>query len=401
MADGLRPYGYLPDGSDPVGPKYLKVISVEGGDGSSVYVGYQGLYPECEDAWDNLTTPEQKAAKAYVYKSGDADRVKLTANGLQVAHYDIFSGPGLVSNEQAGREKLCVIYRIVYDRKGGNLWFGGNHGFAWGDPNYAGIAANPTCDGQPGCSGVVEHSHPAFNGCSFDNPCGPWIWVTDAYRGIDVAPDGDVWFGGSDRTTKFHWGFFGGSPRNRFIAAASLTEDPFSPTSCPNGAYPCYIQNRIDIWPDLLPEQPRNVQGPLPSQRIQDTVFGIAALPNGDVYVGSGAYGLRRLDSFGNLKSDETSRVCSGGCKIGAVARDASDGSVWVGVRYAGGIARLNANGSTDRWGLQPFGNLANQGVEDVQIATAGGSRKVLAAFRSLTDTKGFHPGFVAVYSGQ
>ena len=52
MADGLRPYGYLPDGSDPVGQKYLKVIAVTGGPANTVFVGYEGL-PGCEDAWDN------------------------------------------------------------------------------------------------------------------------------------------------------------------------------------------------------------------------------------------------------------------------------------------------------------------------------------------------------------
>src|SRR5258707_2096748 len=31
MDDGLRPYGYLPDGGDPLGEKYLKALSVAGG----------------------------------------------------------------------------------------------------------------------------------------------------------------------------------------------------------------------------------------------------------------------------------------------------------------------------------------------------------------------------------
>src|SRR5262245_2902251 len=43
MADGLRPYGYLPDGSTPPGPKYLKVISVAGGRPNTVFVGYEGM----------------------------------------------------------------------------------------------------------------------------------------------------------------------------------------------------------------------------------------------------------------------------------------------------------------------------------------------------------------------
>jgi hypothetical protein len=225
------------------------------------------------------------------------------------------------------------------------------------------------------------------------------VWVTEDYRGIALAPDGDVWFGGEDRTTKFHWAAFAGQPPDtRFSSAASLTEDPGDGRSCPAGAYPCYIQNRIDIWPDSKPEQPTNAtQPPLPSERIPDLVFGIAALPNGDVYVGSGAFGLKRLDSFGNIKSDETSRLCRGGCKVGAVARDPIDGSVWVGIRYAGGLRRLRADGSTDQFGIDTFTEtLANMGIEDVQFAVSGGTRNVLVGFRASSGTA----GFVAVYSG-
>src|SRR6266478_3740955 len=107
----------------------------------------------CEGAWDtaaNRPTPTNPGL-AYMYKSGDADKVTLTPTGIDVAHYDIFSGPGLVKNEPEGREKLCTILRIVYDGKGGNLWYGGNHGFAWGDPDHT---ASPTCNGAPACSGV-------------------------------------------------------------------------------------------------------------------------------------------------------------------------------------------------------------------------------------------------------
>ncbi len=48
LADGLRPYGFLPpNGAAPKGDKYLKVTAVTGGKGSTVYVGYQGA-PDCE-----------------------------------------------------------------------------------------------------------------------------------------------------------------------------------------------------------------------------------------------------------------------------------------------------------------------------------------------------------------
>src|SRR4051812_3845722 len=194
MADGLRPYGYLPDGSDPVGPKFLKVIAVTGGPAGTVFVGYEGL-PDCEGAWDkeaNRPGPNGPGL-AYVYKSGDADRVALDPAGkLKVVHYDIFSGPGIVGAEPEGREKLCSVYRIVWNAATNDLWFGGNHGFAWGDPNFAG---NPTCNGDTSCSGVVEHAHPAFNGTRADGSCCDFI--TEDYRGVAVDPaTGDVWFGG-------------------------------------------------------------------------------------------------------------------------------------------------------------------------------------------------------------
>jgi hypothetical protein len=391
MADGLRPYGYLPDGSDPIGPKVLKVIAVAGGAAGTVYVGYEGL-PGCEDAWDKPANRPTAAnpGLAYVYKSGDADKVSLTATGIQVAHYDIFSGPGLVRVEPEGREKLCTIFRIVYDAKGGNLWFGGNHGYAWGDPGYAG---DPMCDGAPACSGVAEHSHPAFNGCTAEDGCGPWAWLTGDYRGIAVAPDGDVWFGGADRSTRFHWSAFRGPPRDRFMSAATLTDDSTGDGStCPNGAYPCYIKNRIDVWPDLKGETANGA--PLKSERVpQDLVYGIAAMPDGSVYVGSDWLGLRHLDAYGTLISDETSRLLTKG--VGAVARDPLDDSVWVGNHHAGGIARLRGS-ATDRYALNVFGELANMGIDDIQFAGSSGNRKVLVAFRASARTA----GFVAVYSG-
>lgn len=429
IADGLHPYGYLngeqakflgvPDGT-PADPSpslsATPVIAVEGGPPGVVFVGYQGK-PGCEDNWDTDHKPAPLYGDPANYKSGDADRVTLNANGtLSVVHYDIFSGPGIVPAELQGREKLCTIYRINYDAKGGNLWFGGNHGFAWGDPNYAG---NPTCDGDRSCSGVVEHSHPAFNGCTNDANCGPWAWITEDYRGVSVDPSGDVWFGGAARTTRFHWASFGGSPGPRFDSAATLTEDPGSGASCPQNAFPCYVKNRIDVWPDLRPES--TTTAPYPSERIDDLVFGVVAMPDGSgVWVGSGYLGLRRLASDGSLLSDESGRIASSysytrnftnpstgkletatypAAYVGAVALDALDGkTLWVSNRYGGGIDRLDlANPKADQhYAFNLFGTLANSGIEDIQFIGSGASRKVLSGFRQTGNT----PGFVAIYSG-
>jgi hypothetical protein len=408
MADGLRPYGYLPDGSDPIGPKYLNVIAVTGGAAGTVFVGYKGL-PGCESAWDTFANRPTATSPglAYVYKSGDADRVTVDANNkLSVVHYDIFSGPGIVPHEMDGREKLCTIYRIVYNPTTKDLWFGGNHGFAWGDPNYAG---NPTCNGERECSGVVEHSHPAFNGClpdkSSPNPdatCPTWGYITDDYRGIALDPSGDVWFGGAARSTRFYWSRFGGSPSSRFDSANELVIGP--------------VSNRIDVWPDLVGESATSA--PYPGERIDDLVFGMAAMPDGSgVWVGSDYLGLRFLGPDGSLVAEASNRLNSRytysktfrnpntgaiesatypAASVGALALDSFDGSLWVGNHYVGGIDRLNTSNGDQRYTKETFGALWTMSIDDVRMMGTGPSRKVLFAFRQSADTA----GFVAIYSG-
>src|SRR2546422_924092 len=130
IADGLHPYGWLngeaaqgmkvPDGTPAdMHPSLTAtpVISVAGGPPGTVFVGYQGK-PGCEDAWhgDQWTQPSQWGDPA-VYKSGDADRVTLSGSGIVVVHYDIFSGPGVVADEPKGREKVCSVYRLVWDKE--------------------------------------------------------------------------------------------------------------------------------------------------------------------------------------------------------------------------------------------------------------------------------------------
>jgi hypothetical protein len=349
--------------------------------------------PGCENNWDG------KTPDASNYKSGDADRVTVDAAGkLSVVHYDIFSGPGLIGGEPRGREKLCTIFRIVWNPATNDVWFGGNHGFAWGDGTYAG---NPKCNGQWACSGLAEHSHPAINGPSNQ-------YLTGDYRGIAIDPvTNDVWFGGLIRTTRFHWGAFpNASGANRFYGAALYTEgfnDNLNPPACPSSqTTPCYIHNRIDVWQDALGEG----SFPPPQSRTDDLIFGIAAAGDSSVYIGSGYLGLRRLDAFGSLISDETARLASArrdasgnviGGFVGALTKDPKDGSLWVGNRFAGGVDRLNAPGGDQRFAINTFGGtLANMGIEDVQIDASGPTRKVLFGFRQSSTVA----GFIAVYSG-
>jgi hypothetical protein len=394
MMDGLRPYGYMPDGSDPPGDKYLSVISVAGAWAGTAFVGYQGKAPgpgeiDCESNWDG---PNPDPA---IYKSGDADKVTLTAKGISVIHYDISSGPGLVPAELRGREKLCNIIRIRYDKTNDAVWFGGNHGFAMGSPEYPGpvncqwdATNNPpvptgTSDpwsnayGHEGCNGVLEHVHPAINGYAANNTTSCCVYLTDTYYGIAVDPvTNDVWFGGLIRTTKFHYGSTG----KDYYTAESQTED--AP----------YIANRIDVWPDQV-EEP---QIPMPDQRVDDDVSGAAAMSDGSVWVSSFVYGLAHIDAGGSVTARVSSQDGLVADKIGALVADPLDGSVWAGAHWDGGISRL-INGAFTQYDNNTFGwDLANQGIVDLQSSGTGFTRKIVVSWAG-TATMG---AAVGVYDG-
>ncbi|WP_375770051.1 hypothetical protein NR798_03950 [Archangium gephyra] len=363
MDDGLRPYGYLKDGSAPVGPKYLKVISVEGGPAGTVFVGYQGA-ADCES---NYYTPGAKNPNSY--KSGDADKVTLTATGIEVVHYDISSGPGVIGEESGGREKLCTILRIVWDKTHGNLWFGANHGFAWGDPDYTG---NPTCNGQRECSGVKEHAHPHIEA---KDASGHVFRLTDAYYGVAVRPDGDVWFGGANRSTRFKYMSIK-TPRD-FETARKQTE---------NGSA---IKNRIDVWPDLVDE----VGIPGPADRVDDLVSGMALMPDGSVWVSSFGRGLARMDATGVV--NQYALGTGADRYVSSLAKDPADDSLWAGHRWGGGLTRLKAD-TVMRYS-QALGALSYHPVWDIQSVGTGPERRLLVAFGSESG----RPGAIGIYRGE
>src|SRR3954471_1804533 len=123
-----------------------EAISSAGGPKDMAFVGYNGI-GDCEDEWDHFGDQHQLADPA-IYKSGDADKLTLRGTSVSREHYDISSGPGTVAAEPAGREKLCTIYRVLYDRNARRVWFGANHGFAMGFVDS---------------TMVFEHVHPAIN----------------------------------------------------------------------------------------------------------------------------------------------------------------------------------------------------------------------------------------------
>ncbi|NOJ78827.1 hypothetical protein [Myxococcus xanthus] len=388
MAEGLRPYGYMPDGSAPPGPKYLKVISVAGAWNDTVFVGYEGMPGDgalhCENNWDsNVPDPAR-------YKSGDADRVSLRADGtLDVVHYDIFSGPNVVDAELRGREKLCNIWRIAYDAKTNSVWFGANHGLARGDADYRG---DPTCNGQFHCWGVEEHSHPGINAYIYTNPTADraqygedrsrWrvqpALLTDAYWGLGVRPDGDVWVGGANRTTRY----FYGTVANDFWEGQTRTESR------------AYAWNRIDIWKDAVGEEHYS----RPEQRTDDLVSGIAVTGT-SAWVGSFGHGLAELNDSGQVVRTLKSELAAP--HVASVAADPANGSIWAGHSWGGGLSRVRG-GSVSHYGLSVLGReLSSMRVPDIQVDRSGPRRRMLVAFQGATLSDGtVMPGTIGIYSG-
>jgi hypothetical protein len=365
LADGLRPYGYMPDGSAPPGEKYLKVISVAGGPANTVFVGYEGMpgkgADHCENNWDG---PRPDPAR---YKSGDADRVTLQPDGsLAVVHYDIFSGPGVVRDELRGREKLCNVLRIAYDEKTNSVWFGANHGFARADADFPG---NPTCNGQLTCSGIEEHTHPALNAIG---ESGNDVLLTDAYYGVAVHSTGDVFFGGANRSTRFYYGTEG----NNYWHASTRTEGRD------------HAANRFDIWKDAVQEPSM----PRPAERVDDHVSGMAVVGD-SVWVSSFSRGLAKMNATGG----DLQYVDVGEKSLSAVTVDPTDGSVWTGARWLGVLYRLK-DGRVHTYGCPEFDRrLCSSRIADIQVGSHGG-RRILVAFLGNDFTR--VPGALGIYTG-
>lgn len=377
MADGLRPYGYMLDGSTPPGVKYLKVISVAGGPAGFAFVGYEGKkpatgMPTCEDEWDQAyyagRTPD-----ASIYKSGDADRVTLTSTGIQVVHYDLSTGPNKVAAEPRGREKLCNIWRIAYDSRTNSVWFGANHGFAWGRANFPGYSCAPGT-WEYSCAGVMEHVHPAINAWNSDQTRA--VLLTDAYYGVSVASNGDVWFGGANRTTRFRYGTNG----NNYWQAQVESEGS------------SYAWNRIDIWPDAVSEP----TWPTREQRVDDHVSGMAVMSDQTVWVGSWVRGLAQLSSTGQVLRTLSTQLADGRGYVASVAGDPLDQSVWAGMSWGGGLSRVRGS-TVEQYGSGVLpSSVLNMRVSDIQVDRSGSTRRILVGFLGSDTT----PGSIGIYSG-
>jgi hypothetical protein len=414
IADGLHPYGYLPDGSPADSNPSLSAtpaISITGGPGSSAYVGYQGKN-NCEDEWDSHGDQHQLTNPS-IYKSGDADRVVLNGSGINVAHYDIFSGPNMVSGELPGREKLCSVYRILWQRGSkrrvddpndhGFVWFGANHGFAMGFADYAG---NPTCNGQRSCSGNLEHVHPGINDKKSRFLTGDYYGIAiDTVPHVDSSGNTffDVWFGGKYRSTRLRFGetlgdFYKAQPLTELYASSKELARDIS-TDLPAQAA---FWNRMDIWPDPVGERRDPAHGNWLSQEpdkdndadfVLDLVSGIAVTNAGDAWIGSSKNGLRIVDHDGHFVADANMVLKTNA--VGAIAKDPTDDSIWVGYQNGGfGLTRIKQDGTVMHYGSAALGSMANNSaVPDIQVqpATATSKRRIVVAFRS---------GAVGIYDG-
>ncbi|MBI5542312.1 MAG: hypothetical protein HY901_00360 [Deltaproteobacteria bacterium] len=349
LRPGSRTFERFTQGDGLYAVGTFEVISVSGGPAGTVFVGYQGWDPPgdygCEDEWDR---PDGIDPAPSVYKSGDADRVTLSGGGIQVQHYDISSPTGFVAAEPRGREKLCTVYRILYDAHSQSVWFGGNHAYAWGDPASA---------------RVMEHAHPLLNGFVSETIDHEYA-LTGGYYGLAVEPTGDLWVGGIYRSQRCPAGLKG-----------SGFWDCESQGSLSSGEY------ALDWWPDLVHVDSR------PRQRTDDRVSGLARGLDGSLWIGSFVNGLARRLPDGEVELITAGLVDPN--RVSSVAVDPSDGSVWVGATR-GGLTRIHGT-VLKAWDGSVLGGRASSEITDIQVDRSGTSRRILVAFRN---------GSIGIYEG-
>jgi len=316
-AEGLTHY------VDPNGLHGYDVLSVAGARPGEVIVGYQGLGDSDEDP-------------PFMIKSGDADRVTLTAGGITVTHFDISSPPGQDPHYPLGRDKIRHVHRVLYNHATGDIWFGGGHGVA-------------LYDGRSGQ--ILEHQHAAINGYTaagqYTLLSGDWSVALDA--------QGDLWMGGAHRLAKL-----------RFAAEGRQFWARLDPT--------------LDVWPDAV------AQDATPAQRTDDFVQDLAVTRDGRLWIGSIPNSLAILgpSGFSYLRDGLVDP------KITALEADPLDDSVWIGHLY-GGLTRLK-DGQRIPYDFRVFGPQIIEGqVPDIQSDFYNGHRRILVAFDS---------GVIALYTG-
>lgn len=272
-------------------------LSIAAGAAGVAYVGYNGAN-DCDMAFFTGGTAD-------VYKSGDADRIVLSGEGIDRYHYDISSPAGVSSQYPNGREKLCTVNRVIYDPVSHSVWFGANHGVAWGDPDS---------------TRNIEHTHPAIN-CYSRDEGGDLTMCSGSYWALAADANGDLWLGGTERSALFPY-----MTLNKNFDAA----DRHINAKDASGK----AVNKVDWWADLYPTDAR------PSQRVDDRPMGFAPTKHG-VWTGSLVNGVAFRSKEGKIAHFTVPLISK---EISAVRLDPKDGSVWFG-HTNGGITRLKDNG--------------------------------------------------------
>jgi len=256
------------------------ILSVAGGEDLEVWVGYEGLFPD-DNPFDDAPV---------IAKSGDVDRLRLQDGGFERFHYDISSPPSDLYPE--GRDVLRSCFRIVPVLDGpfrGDVWFGCNHGVAMWSARF----------GQ-----VIEHLHPAIN-------VGDSLFTGD-FRGIAIAPDGNVWVGGAARTGLVRYASEGGN----FWAR---------------------IAPQLDVWPEGIALDPAG----------HDWVMALAADEAGGLWVASFGNGLAYRAPDGSFLHLTTADGLPDN-RIRDLGLD-PDGSLWVAAEA--GLARVVGGRVVQVWG--------------------------------------------------
>jgi hypothetical protein len=221
----------------------------------------------------------------------------------------------------------------------------------------------------------MEHVHPAIN--AWNSTRTRAVLLTDSYYGVAVLPNGDVWFGGANRTTRFRYGTNG----NNYWQAQVQSEGS------------SYAWNRLDIWPDAVAEPTM----PTREQRVDDLVSGIAVMSDETVWVGSFSRGLALLSPSGQRLRTLSTELADKYGYVSSVAGDPLDNSVWAGASWGGGLSRVR--GATVlhyNYGVIPD-HLIWMRITDIQVDRwTGTTRRILVAFEGTSST----PGAIGVYVG-
>ena len=356
----------------PTKPFYLcPVISVAGAAPGRAVVGLKGLDQSAD------------LGSTWIFKTGGADVVSFEAAAgtvSRIRHVEIGSPPHIVCGASGevntgtcasptdywwiwGRRLLRQVFRIVvnHDKSTamyGDAWFGGNHG------TFAALLANAGARGWTDrtagwdpdqwadAKDVWEHLHPAIS-------AGGAFLLGQSWA-LSLDPRSGTPWGSSTIRTAYVVGY------GPSLAGKNWWDmGPATPA-----AY-------LDLWPD---------SGDVWSGPTNDHVKSMSHCPDGTLWIASTTHGLAKIDpsgaiSFPSLPGPAVNAGAS------AIACDASDGSVWIGL-VQGGVLRLRGGAFEvmDPPGAPEF---AHHPVASIQIDAWSKQRVVYFAFAPSRDAAG------------